>query len=421
MVWQAHDLSYADDAMRTLVLKNGLSVILKPDSSNNIVAATLFINVGTISENPKQNGLTNLTQTLLLKGTKKRTALQIAEKIDRLGAILNQSAGDDYSEVYTVANSDDIYIALDLLAECVFSSTFPQEELVKAKRNILSYIKLREDDKFYLCYKELKKKLFQGHSYSMPVYGTEETVPVFTREHVAEHYARQYYPGNMILSVVGNFSERKMISKIKKSFGRIHRTANPTLLVSKDFRKKAKNTTLSKKIEQTFIIVGYLGTKIGDKDYCALKIASAVLGSGMSSRLFTELRDERGLGYVVGAAAPSRRAVSPFLLYIGVKPERSEEAKRELLEQVSRLRSEQVSDEELDRAKNYLIGRFFIDHQTNRKQSWYLGFYETMGLGYQYDELYPQLLEKVTKQDVRRVARKYLEYPTISILKPEDI
>lgn len=399
-------------------LKNGLKVILQQGTSNNIAAATLFIKVGSVNENLEENGLTNLTQTLLLKGTKHRSALQIAEEIEGLGGELNESAMEDYSEVSIVTASPDIYKALDVLSDCVFNPTFPIKEIEKTKKNILSQIKLKEDDKFYLCYREFKKVLFKGHPYSMPVEGTEKTIPTFTKEQIEKHYKNYYFPQNMILSVVGNFDEDKLTDTIENKFGGIRRKAKPIFSVSKRFSRKTKETVLTKKLEQSFIIVGYLGTAIKSEDYPALRVTAAVLGSGMSSHLFSELRDKRGLAYVVGAALPFRELVSPFILYIGTKPESIEESKNGLLEGVSYLQNRKITDEELSRAKNYIIGNYLIDHQTNSKRGWYLGFYELIGVSYQYDENYPKLIESVTKDDVYRVAKKYLNYPTISILKP---
>ena len=406
------------DGINMHTLNNGLRVILKSDTSNQIVAANLFIDVGSIRENPEDSGITNLTQTLLLKGSKNRTALQIAEEIESMGGEINSSASEDYSTVEVMTATPDIYKALDILYECVFFPTFPQDEIDKEIDNTLSYMKLKEDDKFYLCFKELKKLLFQGHPYSMPVEGTEETVPTFDKKEITEFYKSFYCPDNMILCVVGNFNEQKMLAEIKKNFGKIKRQSKPTFTVSKDFREKTKETIKTKEIEQSFVIIGYIGPKIQEDDYPALKVAASILGGGMSSRLFVELRDKQGLAYAVGAAVPSRKIASPFITYIGTKPESTEIARQGLLDEVEKLKKGTISQEELDRTKNYIIGNFLIDHQTNSKQAWYLGFYEMMAMGFEFDNEYPKKIQEVTIKDVQKAARKYLNHPTTSILKP---
>jgi len=167
------------------------------------------------------------------------------------------------------------------------------------------------------------------------------------------------------------------------------------------------------------ICLGYTTVPITSPDYPALRLTSALMGEGMSSRLFTTLRDQQGLAYAVGSAHRVRRQQGHFFCYIGTKPETLGAARDGMFAELDRLRREPVSEEELTRARNYAIGRYLMGHQTNSDQAYFLAWWQAMGMGVNYDEAFPVELERVTARDIMRAANRYFLEPTITTLVPE--
>ena len=170
--------------------------------------------------------------------------------------------------------------------------------------------------------------------------------------------------------------------------------------------------------QQAHVLLGYLAPSVDAPDHVALKIANGALGGGMSSRLFRTLRDEEGLAYSVGSAYPTRRGAGRIVLHIGTAPQNVVAAEAGLRREVERLAGEPVPQDELERTKAYLSGSFVLDRRTNGRQSFYLAFYEAMGVGAEYVMQYPSLLEAVVATDVLRVARRHLVEPAVVVVGP---
>jgi zinc protease len=399
-------------------LSNGMLVIFKRVTTNNILAMDCLINIGSLYEDSDDNGITNFVQEVILKGTKHRSAVQIAREMESIGGLLGTNAAEDFAEVSTVTTTEDLDTALDIMSDVLLHPTFPPEEVEKERQLILAHINLQEDDKFAYTYKKFRETLYEGHTYANPVEGTPKTVTVLTRDALQEFHRRYWVPANMTLTVVGNFDEEELLGRLNVAFGK-KPTSSPTKVISsKTFLPRYKSKILKKKVEQSFIILGYLTVSVDSPDYPALKVASAILGEGMSSRLFQRLREAQGLAYNVGCAMPTRLRHSHIFAWIGTNPDTTDAAREGLIKQFELLASEPVTDEELNRAKNYLIGKFLIDHQTNLRQAWYLGWFQLLGVGYDFDKRYPELIRQVTKDDVLRVARTYFTKPTVAVLTP---
>jgi zinc protease len=171
-------------------------------------------------------------------------------------------------------------------------------------------------------------------------------------------------------------------------------------------------------VQQAQVLVGYLGPSLLDPDYPAVRLLGTVLGGGMSGRLFTELRDRRGLAYSVGVLGTFRTGPSFLLTYMGTAPPNAEAAESGVLAEIDRIRGEAISDRELARAKAYLVGNLVMDRRTNARHAWYLAFFEAIGAGWDYPERFARAAEAVSVADVSRVAARYLTRPTVVVLQP---
>lgn len=402
-------------------LPNGARLIVKPNRSNRILAIQCFFNVGTFAEREEENGITNLVCHSILKGTQKRSALKIAETMEAIGGEVDASASEDYVTVSTISTVDDLGVALDVLSDVILHPTFPPDEVEKERQVILAAIRQEEDNSFRYTYKNFREVLYEGHSYALPVMGKPQSLQALTHPQLVDFHRRHFTASNMLAVVVGDVDPDRIARHMARAFADMPPGRGEFMLASKTFRPRPRTKTLTKELAQAFIVLGYVTDRARSEDYAPLKVASAVLGAGLSSRLFVRLRDRRGLAYAVGSAMPTLRDKSHFFAYIGTKPQSTQEALDGLLEVIRGLATEPIPDEELERAKKQLIGQFRINHQRNGNQAFYLGLYEMVGLGAQYDERYPDLIKAVTAADVKRVAGQYFRRPVVAILKPPGV
>ena len=401
-------------------LKNKLTVISKRTKTNNIVGIVCLIRVGSAFERAEENGISSLTQALLMKGTNKHSASELALALEREGIFMNTDASEDFVSVSVAATADQIDRALELLSEVLFEPSFPADELEKERRNAIAQINLVEDDKFYLSFRNLREILYEGHPYSQPTEGRPESLLIITKAQIEQFHNRFYQPENMTLAIVGNVPRDELNKCVNRHFGsRVSQEVN-LFISTKTFNPVLRTREIKKPLEQGFLTMGYIGAPMNHKDYPALRVACAILGEGMASRFFTQLRDQRGLAYAVGGFYQSLRLHGAVIGYIGTRPETLEVSNRAMRHIFEDLAENPIHEDELNRAKNYLIGKYLIAHQTNLKKANYLAWFHCFGLGVEFDEKYPELIMGVKIKDVRRVARKYFKMPAIVTLSPES-
>lgn len=406
--------------LNMIQLPNGTKLIVKQNPSNRILAIHCFFSTGSYFERARENGITNFVCRTILKGTKTRSALKIAQTMESVGGEISASASEDYAEVSTITTVDDIDVALDVLSDVIINPTFPPDEVERERKGILAALRQQEDNSFRYTYKKFLETLYAGHPYAHSPLGSMETVRLLTRDEIADYHQANFVANNMLIVVVGDVDPQKVAVRIARAFAMHPQAPIDRVVVSKEFKPRFQTETLTKEIEQAFVIVGYVTDEARSEDYPALKVAAAILGSGgsMASRLFVELREKRGLAYAVGSAMPTLRDKSHFFAYIGTKPESAQEARKGLLEVIKSLQTDPLPEEELERAKTHLIGQFRIAHQRNSNQAHYLGLYESVGLGAAYDAVYPDQIRAVTADQVKDVATKYFRTPTTTILQP---
>jgi len=401
-------------------LSNGLTLIHKHTRANRIVGLSCIVLTGASNEMAEENGLTNLALRVMRKGTETRSARQIEEESEALGITIDESVGQDFSSWSLDCTIDDFDRALDLFSDILLHPSFPPEEIENERQQVLAAIRMEEDNKFAFTYKNFRRVLYEGHPYGRPVEGTPDTLEGLTREQMVALHKTRMTPSNMILAVAGDLEEPAVTEAIQERLGGTTTLPERRVLVGKEFIPHPATEELRKKAEQGFLCIGYTTCPIKSPDYPALRVASAVLGEGMSARLFSILRDEQGLAYAVGSVHRAHRQQGHLLAYIGTRPETIEDARNGILAQLERLKREPVGEEELIRAKNYAAGKYLMAHESNSDQAHYLAYWQAMGMGADFDTAYPEMLERVTARDILRVANKYFLEPTIVILRPDN-
>jgi zinc protease len=400
------------------VLPNGLTVIVRPDPAVGVMAASLQVRAGSLFETAETAGITNFLHRVMVRGTKRYTALQLTEAMEDLGGSLDASGDVEYSEVRGTALARNWEALLGLLAEVALRATLPNEEVERERRLIQSALQTRGDTPFQRAFDVVLHDLYGPHPYAWPSVGRRESIERIDRAALQAHYAAIYRPDRMVLAVSGHVPGKRVVRVAERLFRTLAPTAPPAAVGGPGATPRAERRVVERPVQQAQVLVAYLAPSLTEPDYAAARVLGTVLGGGMSGRLFTELRERRGLAYSVGMLGTFRTGPSFLVTYMGTAPPTAEAAEAGVLAEIERIRGEQVSERELARAKAYLLGNLAMDRRTSARHAWYLAFFEVVGAGWDFPERYVRAVEAVTAADVARVAQRYLTRPTVVVLQP---
>jgi len=396
------------------VLGNGMILLTSEQRALPMVSIELLIDAGSRHDGPKQEGLANLTARLLTYGTQRRTALQISETLDFIGAGLSAGCGEDLATVSMTVLKKDLATGLELLAEVLTLSTFPQEEIDRQKQSIIASIKAREENPGDIAQRRFAAALYPQSPYGRPVEGSEASVKGLEQQSLRAFYERYYRPNRTILSVVGDISHQEIAQALNEAFRSWLKGEPATAPVAPSKVGTAETLRVNKELTQANIILGHEGVGRENPDYYAIQVMNYILGGGgFASRTLDSIRNERGLAYSVYSYFSAEKGHGTFELVMQTKNETALEAIRIAKAEIRRMREELVTEEELSDAKDYLTGSFPLRFDTNRKVANFLAQVEYFQLGLDYPDRYPELIRKVTREDVQRVAQTYLKPETL--------
>lgn len=396
---------------KRVVLKNGITLIVVETHSLPMLNVSVAIKSGAIYDPQGKTGVANLTGILLDEGTKTRTTKQIAEEIDFIGGRLSTSGGTDYSSASLVVLKKDINKGMDLLSDVLLNPVFPEEEVERKKKEILAGIMSDKDDPGVIASKAFYKAVFKDHPYSMPVEGDEDTVKNITREDIVTFYNKYYKPTNTIMVVVGDVEVNEIQGLIEDYFKSWEKSKIKFPDIPQVVKLKKKESILiDKNITQANIILGHTGISRNNPDFYAAYLMNYILGGGgFSSRMTKEIRDNRGLAYSVHSGFGINKYTGSFEVGVQTKNESAKEAIDNILNELKKIREEQVTDTEIEEAKAYLTGSFPLKLDTNAKIGNFLVFIEYYNLGLDYFEEYPKKIQAITKDDIIQAAKKYID------------
>lgn len=414
-------LSFINDAFaldfKKRILPNGLVLIHSENHNLPVVMVSLIIKGGMINEPYDKAGLANIVGETLTEGTIKRNSKQLSEEIDFIGASLSTEVNEDYMSIELSVLKKDIEKGFEILSDVIVNPTFPEEEIKRKKEQIKGYLKRMEEEPSIVGLRICKKEVFGDHPYGRMVAGEIETIDSINRDDIVDFYKKYFRPDNSILSIVGDISIDEVDNILAKYFNRwksemADKSDGIENLQEKSYSRvnKKKMIRFNKDITQANIIIGSLGISRDDPDYYAFSVMNYIFGGGgFSSRLMKKIRDEMGLVYDVHSIFTPSKQPGMFMIGLQTRNESVGIALSEINKQIEKIRSEYVTDEELANAKSFLIGNFKRRLDTNRKIADFLSLVEFYKLGDDYIVRYPEYINKVTKEDVLRVAKKYLD------------
>ncbi len=391
-------------------LPNDLVWLFSQQTGLPLVTLHLIIKAGTLQEPKGKEGLANLTAALLLSGTKSRSATQIAQQLDFLGAHLKAAGGDDFATVSLTVLKKDLGPGLELFKDVLLNPTFAPDEVKRKVAQYKASLESEKDEPMTVASRTFAKDLYGDFPYGHPVMGTPEGLSAITPKDLAEFHRTYFRPNNAILAVVGDLTQDEARQWLTKTLGGWTAAPIPPLkLPPIPPLKQRQVVVIDKDISQANIILGSLGIKRQNPDFYAVQVMNYILGGGgFSSHLMEDIREKRGLAYSVGSAFSPGLEPGPFTVSLETKNPSAAEAIQQVVTQIKLMMTEPVKPQELEDAKTYFIGSFARNMDSLGKRAWLLTYVETYGLGLDYPWKYPDLIRHLTPEDIRQVAEKYL-------------
>ena len=407
----ARSVHAADISPTRFATPNGMVVLVLEQHFLPIVEIHALIKTGSTQDPPDKAGLANLVAGLLDEGTTTRSSRQLAEQIDFVGGSLGVQAGEDFTTASARTLKKDIELGFTLLADILQRPAFPKQEFERVRSQILGEIASDNDDPGHVAMKAFNQLVFQNHPYRWPVNGTEETLGKITLADVQNFYAKEYLPNQVILTVVGDVTVEQATALVQTHFGTWKKGVVPPRTVKKQAVIDKKVVQLIEKdLTQSTIVIGHAGISRTNPDFYAVTVMNHVLGAGgFSSRLMDTIRDKQGLAYGITSHYDARLMPGSFWINLQTRTETTNQAVNGVLAEMKAIREAPVSDQELADAKAFLMGSFPLRLDSKAKLAQVLAQVELYGLGFDYFSQYPKWIDRVTKEDVLRVAKQYLD------------
>ncbi len=399
-------------------LANGVRLVIKERPRLPIVTVTLASRGGVLAETKENNGISNITAALLVKGTKTRSEREIVPVFEAMGGNLSPFSGMNSFGLSMNVLSKDLDKGLDIFEDVIKNPVFPETEISKEKKLILAAIKEQDDDIFDNGVKNLKKLLYAEHPYSMDTAGTEETVSKISQKDIKKFYSNNMILQETVITVVGDVNAEMIFKNISKRFSNLagkKGSSQKSAAMSPLVGSNRKDVDMKK--EQALLLMGFRGVTLKDGRKDALLVLSSIL-SGSDGILFYSLREKEGLVYTSGSGAVP--AVDPgyFIIYAATTEENLAKTESLILDAIKKVQKGDFGNEEIESSKAANLTGYALSLERNSSISMILTLDELYGLGYDDYKSYPEKLKKVTKDDVAKVANEILDlknYVTIIV------
>lgn len=411
----------SEQQIQKFELPNGLRLLVKEDHRLPFVEFRSVLKGGVLAESVENNGLTQLTGKMLLKGTKTRSAEDIANEIESVGGSIDSFGGNNTFGINAEVLSSDFDTGLQLVADVLLNPAFPAPALERERQIQLAGIKSQKDQLLRTAGINMRRALFGDTSYGLDSLGTESSVPQLQVADLQAFHQRLSVPNNCVLAIYGDVQADAVKAAVEKYFGKWKRGDEALAkLPAAPLLREIKRANEFRDKKQAVLVIGFTGTTVHDSDRYALELLQEAC-SDLGSRLFLRIREKLGLAYYVGAQNLLGLAPGYFAFYVGTAPEQVDLVEKELLREAELLRSEGLTAEELKRAKAKIIGQRKIARQDLGGLAMTTAIDELYGLGYAHSDTDDARYEAVSLEEIKKVAQKYLKNDAmvISVVKPE--
>ena len=390
-----------------IVLDNGLRVILAPLSSVMSATAIVLCGAGSRYETKRTNGISHFLEHMFFKGTNKRpTATEISHELDAIGADYNAFTGKEATGYHIKSASKHLPLALDMLSDMLWNSKFDPREVEKQRGVIIEELNMYEDTPMRKVAEVYEELLWQNQPLGWEIGGRKENIRLIKHGDFLSLINARYAPNNMVVAVAGNFDKAQVLGLIKEYFAKqkAHKVAGFLPAVEKQAKPALK--IAYKKTDQAHLVLGFRGLKLVHPDRYAASVLATILGGGMSSRLFINVREKRGLGYYVRSDSESYLDCGTFAASAGVDLKRIDEAIEVILAEFGQITKDEVGERELKKAKEYIKGKVILSWEDSRTVAFAYGSDELMEGRVRSLKDYLKLIDAVRAEEILRVAKK---------------
>jgi zinc protease len=397
-------------------LPNGVVILVAERPGVPIVVARASVDAGAVLDPPDKGGLANLTALLLTRGTPTRSAEESDRAIEFVGGSLESDGGRDSSELVLTVLRKDLGLGLDLMADALQRPAFPDEELARVRGEVAASVRRSEEDPEAVAARVLRRLVFPGHPYGRPTDGTETSLAAITRDDVAGFHRAAYRPERTVIAVAGDVTPAAIRTELEARLGAWTASGPaPAAPGPAALGLPSRTEAVERSLAQATILLGQATVTRKDPDFYPLLVASQILGGGSASRLYTRIREERGLAYNVYAQYAPFRLAGLLLVELQTENARVREALAVAREELIRLRRERVAEYELSRARSFLVASFPLQMSTAAEVSDLLVEIERHDLGLDYPARFRQAVSAVTADDVLRAVRAHWDPDGLSL------
>ena len=411
--------------MARTVLSSGLRIVTEEEKSVRSAAFGIWVNVGSRDETVSTAGASHFLEHLLFKGTKKRTSLEISSAIEAVGGETNAFTSKEYTCFYARVIDKDLPLAVDVISDLITSSVVKAVDVDAERKVVLEEIAMRDDDPSDLIHDLFLEKYYGDTPLGRPILGTVKSIKGMSRSTVFNYYRNRYKPEDLVVSVAGNVKHKNVVAMVEEALSKDDFLDQP----KKDFKVrsspqikvagKGEVTLLERKTEQAHIVYGVPGVARDDKRRFALSILSSALGGGMSSRLFQEIREKRGLAYSTYAYSQQFAGSGVLSFYVGCKPNKAKEAIKIIQSILYDVAENGLTSDEISRAKGAVSGSLVLSQEDTGSRMTRIGKSELVyGQVLSFDEILREI-SSVTPEQIKEIARQSLPTsPTLALVGP---
>ena len=411
--------------MARTVLPSGLRIVTEEERSVRSAAFGIWVNVGSRDETVSTAGASHFLEHLLFKGTKRRSSLEISSAIEAVGGETNAFTSKEYTCFYARVIDKDLPLAVDVISDLITSSVVKADDVDAERKVVLEEIAMRDDDPSDLIHDLFLERYYGDTPLGRPILGTVESIKGMDRSTVFNYYQKRYQPEDLVVAVAGNIKHKSVVSMVEYALSKDNFLDQP----KKNYKVrsspkikvpgKGKVTLLDRKTEQAHIVYGVPGVARDDKRRFALSILSSALGGGMSSRLFQEIREKRGLAYSTYAYSQQFAGSGVLSFYVGCKPEKAEESIKIIQSILHDVADNGLTQEEISRAKGAVSGSLVLSQEDTGSRMSRIGKSELVyGQVMSFDQILQEIAD-VTPEQIKEIARQSLPIsPTLAVVGP---
>ncbi|QMT16284.1 insulinase family protein [Planococcus maritimus] len=400
----------------TYTCQNGLRIVSEHIPHFRSVAVGVFVNTGSRDERPEENGITHFIEHLLFKGTKTRSAKDIAREFDRIGGDLNAYTSKEYTCYYAKVLDHHAPLAVDVLADMFFNSVMDPVEIDKERLVVKEEISMTEDMADDDVHEQLWRVMYPDNAIGAPILGTVETLDQFSRQQILDYMERHYTPSNTVISVAGQI-DNKLLGQIEALFGSFERKSPDNAHILPNF--VPGQSIKHKETEQAHICLGYPGLSLQDDRLFALAVLNNIIGGSMSSRLFQEIREDRGLAYSVYSYHSAYSDHGTLAIYGGTADHQVGEVEELIRTSLQRMREGDISELEISDSREQLKGNLLLGLEGTGSRMSRNGKYELLHGKHQSADDIIRLIDAVKHEHVLDLMQMTAAAPAVSIIRSQ--